>query len=68
MATLMEKDVLLEYAHLGPLVINREKTPEINEDLTAMGKLWNDILYTDHKDLDYKETIEKIKAIRSKYE
>lgn len=68
MATIMEKDVLLEYAHIGHLIINREKTQEIEQDSIAMGKLWNDILYSDHQDIDYEKTIRQIKAIRQKYE
>lgn len=66
MATLMEKDVLLEYSSFGYLIPNIE-TKEIQDDEKAMGLLWNEILYTDEKDIDYKATIEKIKTLRSKY-
>ena len=68
MATIMEKDVLLEYAHLGHLVMDMEKTKEIDDDLTAMGALWREILGTDERDIDYQATIKRIKAIRNKYE
>lgn len=64
----MEKDVLLEYAHIGHLIINKERTQEMEEDSTAMGKLWRKILSTDHQDINYEATIEQIKAIRQKYE
>ena len=66
MATLMEKDVLLEYVSFGWLV--KENTPESEADLQAMGALWNEILMTDPPDLDYQAMIEKIKILRSKYE
>lgn len=66
MATIMEKDVLLEYVSFGWLV--KEKTPESEADLDAMGDLWHQILRTDEKDLDFNAMVQKIRALRSKYE
>ena len=66
MATLMEKDVLLEYASFGWLI--KDDTQESEKDLQAMGELWNEILMTETKKLDYQAMIEKIKTLRSKYE
>lgn len=66
MATLMEKDVLLEYASFGWLI--KDDTQESEKDLQAMGELWNEILMTEPKNLDYQAMIEKIKTLRSKYE
>ena len=66
MATLMEKDVLLEYASFGWLI--KDDTQESEKDLQAMGELWNEILMTEPKNLDYQSMIEKIKTLRSKYE
>ena len=66
MATLMEKDVLLEYASFGWLI--KDDTQESEKDLQAMGELWNEILMTEPKNLDYQTMIEKIKTLRSKYE
>ena len=66
MATLMEKDVLLEYASFGWLI--KDDTQESEKDLQAMGELWNEILMTEPKNLDYQAMIEKIKILRSKYE
>ena len=66
MATLMEKDVLLEYASFGWLI--KDDTQESEKDLQAMGELWNEILMTETKNLDYQAMIEKIKILRSKYE
>ena len=66
MATLMEKDVLLEYASFGWLI--KDDTQESEKDLQAMGELWNEIIMTEPKNLDYQAMIEKIKTLRSKYE
>ena len=66
MATLMEKDVLLEYASFGWLI--KDDTQESEKALQAMGELWNEILMTEPKNLDYQAMIEKIKTLRSKYE
>ena len=66
MATLMETDVLLEYASFGWLI--KDDTQESEKDLQAMGELWNEILMTEPKNLDYQAMIEKIKTLRSKYE
>ncbi|MDN5045414.1 hypothetical protein O8C96_06805 [Aliarcobacter butzleri] len=67
MATLMEKDVLLEYASVGHLFPDI-RTEEMRKDSQAMGLIYHKISTTNYKDLDYKETLEKIKEIRSKYE
>ncbi len=67
MATLMEKDVLLEYAHIGHL-LPKEKTAQTRQDSIAMGALWEQIIMTDPQDLDFNEMVQKIKALRSKYE
>ncbi len=67
MATLMEKDVLLEYASIGHLFPD-VRTEEMKQDSKAMGRLHEDILCTNYKDIDYEETVKKIKALRDKYE
>lgn len=67
MATLMEKDVLLEYAHIGHLLPDIE-TEETRQDNIEMGKLWEQIIMSQPQNLDFNEMIQKIKAIRSKYE
>ncbi|MCG3681023.1 hypothetical protein [Aliarcobacter butzleri] len=68
MATYMEKDVLLEYANIGHLTIGMEITKEINEDLSKLGMLREDILISNPEDINYKQSIEEIKKIRAKYE
>lgn len=68
MATIMEKDVLLEYASIGYLTIGKDTTKEIEDDLSAIGQLREDILMTPPENIDYEIMLNKIKAIRLKYE
>lgn len=67
MATIMEKDVLLEYASVGHLFPDI-RTEEMKEDSKAMGKLYENILCEDYQNIDYKKTLEEIRLIRNKYE
>lgn len=66
MATLMEKDVLLEYAHIGHLLPDIE-IQEMKQDRIQMGKLWNEIISTHHEKIDYEAMLQKIKSLRFKY-
>ncbi len=65
MATIMEKDVLLEYSSIAYLtaskIINKEE-----EILTTIGKLREDILMTSPENIDYEFMISIIKDIRLK--
>lgn len=54
MATIMEKDVLLEYASVGHLFPDI-RTEEMKEDSKAMGKLYENILCEDYQNIDYKK-------------
>lgn len=67
MATLMEKDVLLEYAHIGHLLLDIE-IQEMKQDRIQIGKLWNEIISTHHEEIDYEAMLQKIKSLRFKYE
>lgn len=67
MATLMEKDVLLEYAHIGHLLPDIE-IQEMKQERIQMGKLWNEIISTHHEEIDYEAMLQKIKSLRFKYE
>lgn len=67
MATLMEKDVLLEYAHIGYLLLDIE-IQEMKQERIQMGKLWNEIISTHHEEIDYEAMLQKIKSLRLKYE
>ncbi|HON45669.1 MAG TPA: zeta toxin family protein [Planctomycetota bacterium] len=64
----MEKDILLEYASIGHLTIGMEKTKEIDEDLSKLGMLRENILISDPKDINYEQSIEEINKVRKKYE
>ena len=66
MATLMEKDVLLEYAHIWHLLPDIE-IQEMKQDRIQMGKLWNEIISTHHEEIDYEAMLQKIKSLRFKY-
>ena len=66
MATIMEKDVLLEFANVGHLFPD-VRTEDMKKDSKAMGKLYEEILCTDCKEIDYEKTLKKIKAIKDKY-
>ena len=66
MATIMEKDVLLEYVSFGWLI--KDDTPQSREDLHRMGQLWREILDTPYEEIDYWAMVERIKKLRSKYE
>ncbi len=68
MATIMEKDVLLEYASIGYLTAGKTVTAGMKEDLTAIGKLREDILMNSPEDIDYEFMLNKFKEIRLKYE
>ncbi|WP_267523180.1 hypothetical protein [Campylobacter sp. MG1] len=67
MATIMEKDVLLEYASFGYLIKNRD-TKEAQDDLNKMHEIKQWLYSTDEEDIDYESTKEKIKNLRQKYE
>ena len=66
MATLMEKDVLLEDAHIGHLLPDIE-IQEMKQERIQMGKLWNEIISTHHEEIDYEAMLQKIKSLRFKY-
>ncbi|MFX4218539.1 hypothetical protein ACOL3B_06510 [Aliarcobacter butzleri] len=68
MATYMEKDVLLEYANIGHLTIGIEITKEVDEDLSNLGMLRENILMSDPKDINYEQSLEEISKVRKKYE
>ncbi|MDH1976104.1 hypothetical protein [Aliarcobacter butzleri] len=67
MATLMEKDILLEYASVGHLFPDI-RTEEMRKDSKDMGLIYHKISTTNYKDIDYEKTLKEIKKIREKYE
>ena len=66
MATLLKKDVLLEYAHIGHLLLDIE-IQEMKQDKIHIGKLWNEIISTHHEEIDCEAMLQKIKSLRLKY-
>lgn len=66
MATIMEKDVLLEYVSCGYLI--KQNDEKSLKDLELLAQIYKDIIKTDYEDIDYEKTLAKISAIRSKYE
>ncbi len=67
MATIMEKDVLLEMASIGYLLPDDE-TEEMKEDSRTIGKIWHKIMKSEPQDIIYDEILKEIKAIKDKYE
>ncbi|MBZ7985711.1 hypothetical protein AVANS14531_05105 [Campylobacter sp. Cr9] len=66
MATIMEKDVLLEYASFGYLT--DDETEEGEQDLIKMHEIKEWLYSTDEEDIDFENTKEQIKNLRQKYE
>ncbi|MBZ7987961.1 hypothetical protein [Campylobacter canadensis] len=66
MATIMEKDVLLEYASFGYLI--DDETEEGEQDLNKMHEIKEYLYDTNYIDIDYESIKEKIKILRQKYE
>lgn len=67
MATIAEKDVLLEYVSFGYLTIGMDDE-QTKKDLSKAGELWEKILMTDLQDLDFEKTRKEIKELRARYE
>ncbi|WP_267523093.1 hypothetical protein [Campylobacter sp. MG1] len=66
MATIMEKDVLLEYASFGYLI--DDETLDGEQDLIKMHEIKEYLYDTNYADIDYESTKEQIKKLRQKYE
>lgn len=66
MATIMEKEVLLEYASFGYLI--DDEIEEVEQDLNKMHEIKEWLYSTDEEDIDYESIKEQIKKIRQKYE
>ncbi len=66
MATLIEKDVLLEYVSGGIAEI-RGKEPEDIKNKELLKDIRNYLYINSHENIDYKKMVEKIKNIRNQY-
>lgn len=67
MATIMEKDVLLEYVSFGYLVKDRN-SKETQNDLNKMKEIKQWLYVTNEEDINYEEMKELIRNLRQKYE
>ncbi len=67
MATIMEKDILLEYASVGHLM-SKNQTEQMKKDSQKMGMLYHKISTTKHENIDFLKTLDEIDEIRKKYE
>ena len=68
MATIAERDVLLEGATLGYLVVGKLNEPGIKEDVVKMNALWEEIFDKYPQEIDMKQYVKKIKELKRKYE
>ena len=66
MASLMQRDVLLEYACVGHL-FEFDRNDEMRDDSKKMGEIYHQILMSEHENIDFEKTAEKIEKIREKY-
>lgn len=71
MATLMEKDALIEFvAGAKAVLLYRVPFDEVeeNKDLRALGSLRNKIYRSDEAELDFDEIAKQVREIKSRYE
>lgn len=68
MATLMEKDVLMELATGTIALMRKHRDKETNENREKTKDFYYHLLGSKPKDIDYKESLIHIQEIRKKYE
>lgn len=71
MATIMEKDVLLEFSTaMIPDTVEYEKKFGKSKEMEAIRKastdLWQEIMYADEEDIDYEATMKKIEILKKR--
>ncbi|MDD7616967.1 MAG: hypothetical protein PUJ85_06445 [bacterium] len=71
MATLMEKDILLEFStSMVPDTFEYEKKFGKSEEMEEIRKeatdLWKEIMYLDEEEIDYEATMQKIKILQTR--
>ena len=66
MASLMQRDVLLEYACVGHL-FPTDRDDEMRSDSKKMGEIYHKILMSEHEEIDFEKMAQKIEEIRKKY-
>lgn len=68
MATLMEKDVLMELATGAIALMRKHRDEETDKKREEAKAFYYDLVGTKPKDIDYKESLVHIQEIRKKYE
>lgn len=71
MATLMEKDILLEFStSMVPDTFKYEKKFGKSEEMEEIRKeatdLWKEIMYLDEEEIDYEAAMQKIKILQTR--
>lgn len=71
MATLMEKDILLEFStSMVPDTFEYEKKFGKSEEMEKIRKeatdLWKEIMYLDEEEIDYETAMQKIKILQTR--
>lgn len=71
MATLMEKDILLEFStSMVPDTFEYEKKFGKSEEMEKIRKeatdLWKEIMYLDEEKIDYEAAMQKIKILQTR--
>lgn len=71
MATLMEKDILLEFStSMVPDTFEYEKKFGKSEEMEKIRKeatdLWKEIMYLDEEEIDYEAVMQKIKILQTR--
>ena len=71
MATLMEKDILLEFStSMVPDTFEYEKKFGKSEEMEKIRKeatdLWKEIMYLDEEEIDYEAAMQKIKILQTR--
>lgn len=71
MATLMEKDILLEFStSMVPDTFEYEKKFGKSEEMEKIRKeatdLWKEIMYLDEEEIDYEVAMQKIKILQTR--
>lgn len=68
MATLMEKDVLMELATGAIALMRKDRSEQADSDRKKAQTLHRSILFEDHNFINYKEYLKNIQTLRKKYE
>lgn len=68
MATLMEKDVLMELATGAIALMRKDRSEQADSDRETTKMFYSNLLDSDPKDINYKDSLINIQSLRKKYE